>query len=66
MVPTMLDGAKVKARRLALELSQRKLAFLVLVKPCTICKIEGNDLRITLDLAKRLAWAIQSKLEDLL
>ncbi len=63
----MLDGAKVKAARLALGLTGRAFAKLLGVSPSTVTKIEDNDYPATkLELAERAAWILRVPLCTLL
>ena len=62
----MFDGAKVRARRIALGLSQTQLAALMGIGACTICKIEAGGKKLSLELAERVALALRCKVNDLL
>ncbi len=61
----MLDGAKVQRRRKALGLKQKELAALVSITACSVSKIEGRGMAITLALALRLAWALRCNVGEL-
>ena len=63
----MLDGAKVRAGRLALGLSGIAFARLIGVDASTISKIEGSTYPgIRLDMAERVAFALRKPLCALL
>lgn len=61
----MFNGAKVKARREALGLTQQMLGVLIGVEQGTISKIESGK-RISLVMAQKIAWALKCTLDELL
>ncbi|GAA6514587.1 hypothetical protein K370107A2_15900 [Merdimmobilis hominis] len=62
----MSVGANIKAKRTALNLTQRELAQRVNVDPSMICQIERGTKMPTLPLGKEIADALGCTIEELI
>ena len=59
-------GANIKARRVALDMTQKELAERVNVDQSMICQIERGTKAPSLPLSKEIADALECQLDDLI
>lgn len=62
----VIDGAKIRRKRVRLHLSQRQLAYLAKCSQATISLVERDELKtISEDLALEIAYRLNADWEDL-